>query len=436
MEDFPLADSSAAPLTTHKLKPLPLPAQRPRALVAACGLLVALTALTAHAQTSCLPPPAELISWWPLDETSGTAVSDVLNKNPGIATGTIGSSSTSTPKSSAALVGNGLFFPNSQVNVNPSSTLPSGTNSFTIDAWIKTTNNSFFPVVRNVDPGTGNSGGYYLMSVDSLMSGYDHQLRFEIGGSPYYLGPAVPDNTWTFIAVVVDFENKTVALCTAPQGGQGIACQGFPLPPGASAGTGLPLVIGGCSGGLSDCSVVLDEVEIFSGAMSITKLGEIWAAGAAGKCRPPPPPKGMTWQRGAVNATNGTVTVGCGSGTTACNPQVGDHLCTDSLPLLCFRPFSPKLPKPAYVVEIPLYNLWSGGIVGTTTPVQASSFGGSLAAANQRCAADFNSPEWRVAEFHDGGGGWNFQAYGNVGTPATRAWVHINDKPNGTCFPN
>jgi hypothetical protein len=59
----------------NKLKLFPLLAS---ALVAACGLLVAPTALPTHAQT-CVPPPPGLVAWWPLDETGGTAVSDHRN---------------------------------------------------------------------------------------------------------------------------------------------------------------------------------------------------------------------------------------------------------------------------------------------------------------------------------------------------------------------
>jgi hypothetical protein len=176
---------------------------------------------------------------------------------------------------------------------------------------------------------------------------------------------------------------------------------------------------------------VIDEVELFNRALSPSEIQALYAAGAAGKCKS----KGMTWHVGAVNPIDGTVTVGCAN----CNPYTGDRPCTDSLPLLCFKPFTPILPVPASVNEIPFYNRWSGGIVGTTAPVQASSFNGSLANANKACAQEFLSTDWRVAEFHDGAngaGGWNFQAYGNVGNPSSRFWVHINDQKNGTCWPN
>jgi concanavalin A-like lectin/glucanase superfamily protein len=190
---------------------------------------------------------------------------------------------------------------------------------------------------------------------------------------------------------------------------------------------------------------VIDEVAIFDRALSQSEINLLHDVGSAGKCKPSAA-KGMTWRWGGVNATSGTVIVGCGPSDPVhpCNASVGDQLCTDSLPLLCFKPFNPLLPTPKSVVETPYYYQWSGGIVATTPPVQASSFNGSLALANARCEQEFGPtvglPKWRVAEFHDGGrgvraaGGWNFHAYGNMGDPKTRFWVHIDDQPKGTCF--
>jgi hypothetical protein len=43
------------------------------------------------------------------------------------------------------------------------------------------------------------------------------------------------------------------------------------------------------------------------------------------------------------------------------------------------------------------------------------------------CADTFGDG-WRLAEFHDGGGGWTFWAAGSIPT-GTRFWVAINDQP-------
>jgi hypothetical protein len=408
--------------------------RRSRTLAAACGLL-ALTALPAHAQT-CAPPPAGLVSWWPLDETSGTAVADVVGKNPGTATGPIGPSS--NPKSATGFVGKGLnFFGGSRVMVKADPSLDFGTDkSFTIDAWVK---GHTSPIVSNYASST-KPVAYYSVFVAT-----DNKLALEMGnGTPVaqtWYGPTIPRDVWTFVAVVVDRTKNTVTFYTAAPKGK-LATSGplsTPNPSSANAGTKLPLNIGGCPGNAVNCTSIIDELEIFNRALERDELQSIVDADSAGKCKPSGPAKGMTWRWGAVNATNGTVTVGCGNGDPVhpCNPYAGDQLCTDSLPLLCFKPSS--FPSPKSVVDTDTNNRWSGGIVATTVPVvpAAAPINGSLASANARCALEFLSPDWRVAEFHDGGkgtGGWNFQAYGNVGKPTSRFWVHIKDQPKGTCF--
>lgn len=410
--------------------------KRPRTLAIACGLVVTLTALAAYAQTCAPEPPGSgLIAWWPLNETSGTAVADVLGQHPGTASSPIGTGTNSNPRSETGLVGSGLNFHfGSRVSVNDiGNDLDFGTsNSFTIDAWIK---GSSGPIVGNYNINPPRFG-YFLYVASSSAT-----LNFEMGN-----GSAVPPTwssvatinpaVWTFVAVVVDRANQTVTMYTGvPPNLVSSGPLTNPSLSGANASGGLPLLIGGCSGNPNGCNSVIDEVEIFNRALAPADLQNIFNAGSAGKCVA----KGMTWKVGAVNPTDGTITVGCGSSQPgACNPYIGDRPCTDSLPLLCFKPFTPILPVPTSVNDTNYYYRWSGGIVGTTAPVQASSFNGLLANANTRCVQEFGA-NWRVAEFHDGAngaGGWNFQAYGNVGNPSSRFWVHINDQPNGTCWPH
>lgn len=137
--------------------------------------------------------------------------------------------------------------------------------------------------------------------------------------------------------------------------------------------------------------------------------------------------KGMTWKLQATNTTTGTISVGC----AGCGPQHGDTPCTTALPLLCIKKAGAgfPLPRPAGVSGANQNNLWSGGVVGTTGATVPPA---TLAAADAQCASVFGAG-WRVAEFHDGWG-WGFQAYGGVGSPASRFWVHINDQPGGTCW--
>lgn len=142
-----------------------------------------------------------------------------------------------------------------------------------------------------------------------------------------------------------------------------------------------------------------------------------------------PPRKGMTWRLISTNSPTGTIRVGCGN--NECDPRQGDTACTTALPILCIKKTGAgfPLPLPATVNNTDRYNKWSGGVVGTTSPTVPPA---TLAGANSLCAQQFGA-DWRVSEFHDGWG-WYFQAYGGVGDPSHRFWVHINDQPNGRCW--
>jgi hypothetical protein len=242
----------------------------------------------------------------------------------------------------------------------------------------------------------------------------------------------IPQSQWVHVTITVDRTGPVEVYL------DGVGVASFSAPSDTISLTTLrPLVIGGTytSGTsampspLADARGYLDEIEIFHRVLTPSEVMDI-ALPTKGKCKPlPATAKGMTWERRAINATNGTVTVGCVGGASICNPYQGDQLCSASLPVLCFKPSG--FPLPASVISS-TYNRWSGGIVGTTAAVAASTFGGSLANANTKCVQEFGAG-WRVAEFHDGWG-WNFQAYGNVGTSANRFWVHINDQPNARCW--
>jgi hypothetical protein len=407
----------AALFSQHKFKLF-----RPKMLAVTCGLVMALTVLPAYAQT-CAPPPAGLVGWWTLDETTGTAVVDhsPLGQNQGTASVPIGSGGIN---SFPGFVGTGLnFYFQNRVTVGSNSSLDFGTSkSFTIDAWIK---GNAGPIVSNYN--SASTAGYYSLVYDGA------KLRFEMGGSTpstTWYGPAIAANTWTFVAVVVDrtSPNKTVTLYTSA-GMSGISA---PILATANAGTGLALNIGGCPGNPNGCSLVLDEVEVFNRALPQSDLAKIFAAGSAGKCKQTAGTKGMTWLHSASTAPTGVITVGC----SGCNPYQGDTACNQALPLLCIYKPTPPFPVP------PGGSLWSGGVVATTAPIAGNTFAHSTDATNY-CKAQFGSslppsvPNWRVAEFHEGGG-WNFQAYGGTVSaptvPSTRFWVHINDQPAGNCW--
>jgi hypothetical protein len=128
--------------------------------------------------------------------------------------------------------------------------------------------------------------------------------------------------------------------------------------------------------------------------------------------------RAMTWR--VIQQSSGLVLVGSDSQT---NPYSGDTLTSTVLPMLCLR--KAGWPVPAGLT-VDYYHGWTGGEVRLTTPLAGTSLT-SLATANQICAQQFGTG-YRMAEFHDGGGGWSWWAYGTLNT-STRFWVSINDQP-------
>lgn len=131
---------------------------------------------------------------------------------------------------------------------------------------------------------------------------------------------------------------------------------------------------------------------------------------------------GMTWARSHLDDC-GTpqAKVSC----AGCDAYNGDTSCTAPLPILCLRETMVADPCP----EISnFYNGWADGYIAITPPIIGSSLV-SLAYANQLCETHLG-PGWRMAEFHDGEGGWAFRAYSGSYIPIDlRFWVYINDQP-------
>ncbi len=132
---------------------------------------------------------------------------------------------------------------------------------------------------------------------------------------------------------------------------------------------------------------------------------------------------GMTWRKSLHNSTIGTDRVGCGG----CDPYVGDTVCTDELPVLCIK--KDGSPDPG-IVSPGFYNGWASGHIGLTPAVAGTALT-SLAVANDECETFFG-PGYRMAEHHDGGGGWNWNAFGNI-NDASRFWTYIKNQP-GNCW--
>ncbi|PTL85909.1 hypothetical protein [Vitiosangium sp. GDMCC 1.1324] len=127
---------------------------------------------------------------------------------------------------------------------------------------------------------------------------------------------------------------------------------------------------------------------------------------------------GLTWK---VLGTNGSY-VHVGNDSLS-NVYSGDTSPSVSLPILCLK--KDNRTAPSYIT-FDFYNGWAGGEVRLTGPVAGTSLT-SRSAADAICAGTFGTG-FRMAEFHDGNGGWTWWAQGVISS-ASRFWVAINDQP-------
>ncbi|GMU06373.1 hypothetical protein ASNO1_26260 [Corallococcus caeni] len=108
---------------------------------------------------------------------------------------------------------------------------------------------------------------------------------------------------------------------------------------------------------------------------------------------------------------------------TVTNAYQGDTTINTFLPALCLKKDGRPAPSG---ITYDYYQGWAGGEVKLTRPFPASVLT-SAALADTLCEEEFGAG-YRMAEFHDGDGGWNFWAEGTLGT-SSRFWVAINNQP-------
>jgi hypothetical protein len=124
--------------------------------------------------------------------------------------------------------------------------------------------------------------------------------------------------------------------------------------------------------------------------------------------------KAMTWT--TIGQNNDVAHVG---GDTQTNAYNGDTSISATLPMLCIKQDGRAVPAG---VTPDFYNGWAKGEIRLTESIQGTNLT-SRAAADGVCADRFGAA-WRMAEFHDGNGGWTWYANGQV----NRFWTAINDQ--------
>jgi uncharacterized protein (TIGR03437 family) len=233
--------------------------------------------------TSCIVAPPGMTAWYSLDEATSPA-HDIASGGGGANATWVGN-----PTPIAGMVAGALSFNGaSQVQALNTSEGDIGTGDMSADAWVKTTSMQDQSIVAK---GFGYSYSSQYKGYRLGMYAGDPYFTFGDGnaGIYHFSHTFVADGKWHHVAVTLSRSSTT--------GGK-LYVDGVPVlvfdatPNPASWSNAEPLTIGGDQGsflynGLGfPFNGGIDEVEIFSRALSATEVGQIDAAGSFGKCKP------------------------------------------------------------------------------------------------------------------------------------------------------
>jgi hypothetical protein len=237
---------------------------------------------------TCVDPPTNALSWWPVDAST----LDVVGTN------NLQFGSYATGKVKQALACNGV---SSRFQIASPASLNFGSNAdFSIEAWIKA-----LPPAAQSSPSATNlnvpfiekrTGTLLSSGVGYSFSLYRGRLAFWMGASAYQTNPASffvsesPDLRDSF------FHHVAVTLNRGLTNGGKLYLDGQlihtfdPTPRRGSLTNSSSLYIGGPASTFSSAyfNGLIDEVAVYDRALSAAEILAIRSAGAAGKCKVPP----------------------------------------------------------------------------------------------------------------------------------------------------
>ncbi len=213
----------------------------------------------ASIQAQCVLPPLGMVSWWPGDGNAN----DIIDGN----NGTLVNGATFA----AGRVGQAFSLDGADDHVQvPDSAGLDLTSQITIDAWIN-------PAVlgrRVVDKITAGGADGYLLDI------WPGNVRFIVGNKGVNGSTPLSTGTWTHIAATYDGSQMRVYVNGVLDGFLGTSI--------AIPTNNLPLRIGADQNGSNLFNGLIDEVEIFSRALSAAEILSIYSAGSDGKCKSVP----------------------------------------------------------------------------------------------------------------------------------------------------
>jgi uncharacterized repeat protein (TIGR01451 family) len=324
-----------------------------------------------NAQSDCIKPPSDLVSWWP---GQGDA-RDILGNNQG----TVNNGTLFTP----GMVGLAFDLDGVDDYVSvPDNPSLNPVNALTVDAWIKpnSPNNSSTPVV--VKKGIMDDSGYSL-------EGGNGEIGFwvNITGRGWVSSPSanIDPDQWVHVAGVYDgsgisfyLNGSLIGTPTPAQGG--IAVAGSELDIGHD-----PAVVERFFGGL------IDEVHVFDRALSSSEIQAIYAAGSAGQCQ------ANAWK--TADKTHVTPGSPVNYGIRFNNPStttMESILITDTLPLaLTYNEGSLRASGGSYTYQNGVIT-WTGSI--SATHVMTLTYGATVSSS-----ATIGAPILNMATINAGG---------------------------------
>ena len=266
--------------------------RRATALAAILTAAVMSLASPARAQQACVPPPQNILAWWPFDETAGPTAAELIAGRVGTYFG--------SPTPAPGEVGNALQFHGSPdfVGVANDPVWHFGVNDFSIELWA----NFSAPTGGSIgepsdifignDDGPGDQNKWFFALGGGFLN--FHVNSPTLGPMFFPLAPFTPAlNTWYHLAVTRAGSLYTLYINGTPVAS---ATNTASIPsPSAFLTIGEAENIGFVNG-------LLDEVTIYNRALTTAEISSIWAAGPAGKCKPG---SGMGLTISSVNPSTG-----------------------------------------------------------------------------------------------------------------------------------
>ena len=223
------------------------------------------------------PNPPNMVSWWPADGNAN----DVVGGNDGTLQGGV---TFGTGEVGQAFSLNGT---NGYVEAADNANLNFGTGDFTVDLWVNFSNLAGEQVLIEKWSTSPTLQGWTLTKLDPADTRGGNTVFLATPGGNRYLGSglldtqaAIQSNLWNHYALTRQSGTFTLYL-------NGVAVDSAALVTDLNA-PGITLKIGSRLGGSAFLNGLVDEVEVFSRALSQTEIQGIYQAGSAGKCKASP----------------------------------------------------------------------------------------------------------------------------------------------------